>query len=205
MKIIDNTEVEEHKSAVLSEGLKGCAVGLGVAFTAVQVIKRRYPVGYKQMNASVRAALWAMPTICLGAFFADDGSVKFDENRYRHQYFASQKAEIEAELSELTTKEKYLHKLNEHKFEVIVSSWAAAMYGSWRYVSRDKLMPTTQKLVQARVYAQAITVLLLLGTIVLSVQDSKAAAKLPKPIPEWKRILNEKQERQEKIAAGEVQ
>lgn len=54
-------------------------------------------------------------------------------------------------------------------------------------------MTLAQKAVQARVYAQAITVVLLLGTLLLSMHERELAAKEPAPVPEWKRYLAEQE------------
>jgi len=52
-------------------------------------------------------------------------------------------------------------------------------------------MTTAQKLVQARVYAQALTVALLLGTLFLSMREAELKKSEPEPIPEWKKYLEE--------------
>lgn len=60
-----------------------------------------------------------------------------------------------------------------HKYRLIVSGWAAAMAGSFALVNRDKYMSKAQKIVQARVYAQGITVALLLMSVLLSIKPSE--------------------------------
>lgn len=47
------------------------------------------------------------------------------------------------------------------------------MYGSWRLVDRDPIMTKVQKAVQARMYAQALTVVMLLASVMLSMYGAK--------------------------------
>lgn len=194
MKIIDDEERNAHFNHVLVEGLKGCVVGAGVAALLVAGVKRRYPQQYMRYNASVKAAMWAMPTISLGAFFADEGSVKFDEQMYRGDFIEKAKKEKEEQWAKLSTPDKIFTVANDNKYKIILSAWAGSLWGSWTIVNRDKYMTTAQKAVQARVYAQAITVVLLLGTILLSMHERKLEESRPPPVPEWKRFLEEQQD-----------
>lgn len=191
MKILSEEEKSAHSKAVLYEGLKGCVVGLGVSYGLIYTVKKKMPLRYKQFNASIKAAMWAMPTITLGAFYADEGSVKFDEETYRSDYLKKIEQEKLLTYSKLSTSDKIFHQLNDKKYQIIVSSWAASLYGSWKLVNRDPYMTTAQKLVQARVYAQALTVALLLGTLFLSMREAEYKKNQPEPIPEWKKYLEE--------------
>ncbi|KAK6462867.1 hypothetical protein DFJ63DRAFT_175940 [Scheffersomyces coipomensis] len=191
MKIISEEEKAAHSRFVLIQGLKGCAVGAGIAFGLTRYLKFKQPLRYSQFNASIKTALWAMPTVTMGAFFADDGSVEFDNSTYRSDYFKKQEEEKLLRYNNLSVSEKMLHQLNEKKYETVVVAWAASLYGSWKLVNRDQYMTRAQKLVQARVYAQAFTVLLLLGTLLLSVHEAELQKKEPAPVPEWKKYLEE--------------
>lgn len=197
MKILSDEERNAHWNEVLKEGLKGCVVGLGVSFGLVTYMKRRHLAAYKTMNTSVRASMWAMPIITMGAFYADEGSVRFDEQQHRSEYLLKQEQERLQRWNQLSTQDQVLTKLNEHKYKVIVGAWAASLYGSWKIVNRDMYMSVAQKAVQARVYAQAITVVLLLGTILLSMHEKKLEAARPPEVPEWRKYLEEHAEKSE--------
>lgn len=193
MKILNEEEKNLHWNTVLVEGIKGCVVGAGLAAGLVALVKKRYPTHYMKFNTSLKAAMWAMPTIATGAFFADDGSWKFDEKMYRSEYYEQLEQEKLEKWNKLSTGDKAFTMVNENKYKIIITAWAASLYGSWHFVNKDKYMTTAQKAVQARVYAQAITVVLLLGTLVLSMHEQELAKKEPKPVPEWKRYLDEQE------------
>lgn len=193
MKILNDEERNAHWNAVLRQGAIGTAVGLGVSAGLVTWVKRKQPLRWRSFNTSVKTAMWVMPTVTIGAFFADEGSVKFDEQMHRLDYLNQQETEKLEQWNKLSTADKIFTRVNENKYKLIISAWALSLWGSWHIVNKDKYMSTTQKAVQARVYAQAITVALLLGTVLLSMHEQELKKKQPPPVPEWKKFLDEQE------------
>lgn len=200
MKILGDEEKNAHWNAVLRQGLVGTAVGLGVSAGIVTWLKRRHLVRWQSFNASLKTATWVMPTVTIGAFFADEGSVKFDEQMHRLDYLNQQENEKLEQWNKLSTSDKIFTKVNDNKYKIIISAWALSLWGSWHFVNKDKYMTTTQKAVQARVYAQAITVVLLLGTVLLSMHEQELKKKQPPPVPEWKKFLDEQEQHKKEQA-----
>ncbi|CCJ28326.1 unnamed protein product [Pneumocystis jirovecii] len=62
---------------------------------------------------------------------------------------------------------------SENKWKIIAGSWALSMIGSFSFLWRDKYLTKAQKLVQARMYAQGITLLVLLVSAGLSIDRSQ--------------------------------
>lgn len=195
MKILTEDEKNDHWQHVLVAGAQGTVVGLGLSYGLVRLVKTKRPAAWSHFNASMKAAMWAMPTVSSAAFFADQGSVRYDEQKYRSHYLDKVVQGALARWEKLTTTEKIASKLNDHKYKIIITAWAASLYGSWRIVDKDPYMSTAQKVVQARVYAQGITVVLLLSTLLLSMYESELKKKQPPPVPEWKRYLEEQAEK----------
>lgn len=191
MKILSDEEKVAHSKTLLVEGAKGTAVGLGVAWGLVTFMKKKYPARWASYNMSIRACMWALPLVALGAYWADEGSLKFDEQRYRSDYFLKMEKDELERWNKLSTGDKAFTVVNDNKYKIIVGAWAASLYGSWVVVNKDQYMSRAQKIVQARVYAQGITVLLLLCTILLSVHEAELKKKEPPPVPEWKKYLEE--------------
>ena len=71
----------------------------------------------------------------------------------------------------LTMEQKCFHTLNENRFSLLFTSWAAVLLGSWKVINRDKILTQSQKLVQARMYAQFATVVLVFGVLGISYYD----------------------------------
>ena len=202
MKILSTEEKNAHTKEVLIEGLKGLVVGLALSWGLVRWTKTKRPASWSQMNTSVRAAMWAVPTIGVAAYFADQGSYEFDIQTYQLDSLKQKEKEELDKWDKLSTADKVFTKVNENKYKIIVGAWAATLYGSWKIVDRDPIMTTAQKAVQARVYAQAFTVILLLGTILMSMHEAELKKKEPAPVPEWKRYLEEQEAKKKELDAA---
>lgn len=193
MKLIDETHKNQHWQHTLYQGAKGLVIGLGVSAVFVTAFKRRYPIHYGQYTSTIKACMWTLPTLGLGGFWADEGSVKFSEMMHRSDYLSKVKNEEKTRISELSLADRLYLKVSENRYKVIVGTWAASLGLAWSMVSKDHIMTTAQKAVQARMYAQAITVLLLLSTVALSVHDRDLAEMVPAPKADWKRIIEERE------------
>ncbi|KHC55827.1 hypothetical protein MEW_00831 [Candida albicans P60002] len=193
MKILSKEEKDAHVSHIISEGAKGLFYGGALSVGLYQYLKHRHPARFATFNPSIKAAIIAMPTISVAAFFADQGSVEFDRKMHQSEYQEAKYLEEYREWNRLSLSDKCFTVLNDNKYKIIISAWAGSLYGSWVLVNRDKIMDTAQKAVQARMYAQGITIILLLGTLLLAMKEEEINKKKPKPIPEWKRIIMEKE------------
>jgi hypothetical protein len=60
----------------------------------------------------------------------------------------------------------------ENRYPIVTASWVASIGTAFGIVSRDKYLTTAQKLVQARVYAQGLTLAVLLLTALFEVGDA---------------------------------
>ncbi|KAI3406788.2 hypothetical protein KGF56_000393 [Candida oxycetoniae] len=193
MKILSQEEKDAHLSHVITEGAKGLIYGGVFSLGIFSYIKYKRPARYQTFSASVKAALLTMPTIAIGAFWADQGSWEFDKMMHQSDYQQEQILKQHREYNNLPLSDKIITSLNNNKYPIIVAAWAGSLYGSWVLVNRDKIMTTAQKAVQARMYAQGITIILLLGTILLAMREEEINKSKPKPLPEWKQIILEKE------------
>lgn len=76
------------------------------------------------------------------------------------------------EVEALSTSERLMAFARREKYKIICGSWILSMLGSWIIVSRSP-MSASQKIVQARVYAQGLTVAVLCGTAAFEIHDQK--------------------------------
>lgn len=201
MKIISQEEKDAHSTHVLAEGAKGLFYGGLVSAGIFAYLKTKHPVRFASFSASVKTAIIVMPTVSISAFYADAGSVEFDKEMYQSGYENQQMLEQYREWNRMSTTDKVFTSLNTHKYKIIFSSWLASMWGSWVFVNRDKVMTGPQKLVQARMYAQAVTIVLLLSTIVLAMKEEEMNKDKPKPLPEWRKVLLEREAEQKALEA----
>lgn len=167
MKIIDKDEREAHKAYVLAAGLKGFFYGSLFSAGIYAFLKLRHPGKFGRFNASIKTAILTMPTIASAAFFADEGSVEFDRRMYSSGQTNQIMLEEFRQWKKASATDKIISTVSSHKYEFILLTWLASMYGSWAFVNMDKLTKPLQKLVRASNYAGAITLVLLLTTILV--------------------------------------
>ncbi|GMM36199.1 Rcf2 protein [Saccharomycopsis crataegensis] len=207
MKLLNEEEISAHNEALFIGGFKGALGGLAVSTLIFTLGKQRFPAIGRLPIAFKTALKIAPPTFGISVM-AELSSQDFDRKMYHDDPRI-----VERHLQELrrwkslSWNDKFVESLSNHKYKVIVGAWAASLYGSWALVNRDPIMTQTQKLVQARVYAQFLTVGLLLGSIGLSVHEenlekSRNIKKQSKDVDDtWKDIVED--EEKAELARGE--
>ncbi|KAH3903571.1 probable Respiratory supercomplex factor 2, mitochondrial [Saccharomycodes ludwigii] len=174
MKILTQEEIEAHRYHTLSGGLQGAIAGLVVSGLIFKLGPRRYPkFNPKNMPWSMKTAIFITPPTLLMSICAEEASNNFDKRMYGGDETHSEAMEEHRRWKNLPIKDKVVEGLNNNKYKIIVGAWAGSLYASWKIIDRDTLMTKAQKAVQARMYAQAISVLLLLASVGLSVYEKK--------------------------------
>ena len=174
MKVISKEEEAAHYSQVVRGGLTGGSIGLAVGLVGVMGASRRYPA-FRSLTLPFRSFL----VTSVGTFGAIVTAERYSVNYQRardpmNRYMdASQRAAEEVRRSEATTK-KALDWGRENRYSIVFTSWIAAMGLALALVGRNKYLSTSQKLVQARVYAQGLTLAVLIATAALETADAKS-------------------------------
>jgi hypothetical protein len=95
------------------------------------------------------------------------------------------------------------------RYKIVGASWIASMATAFALVNRNKYLSGPQKLVQARVYAQFLTLGVLVASAAFEIQDSKnkeghwETVKYVDPKdPEHKRILEREEFKEAETAKG---
>ncbi|CAB4255405.1 similar to Saccharomyces cerevisiae YNR018W AIM38 Putative protein of unknown function [Maudiozyma barnettii] len=206
MKILTSKEINEHSAYTLKGGALGALVGLAGSAVLFRLAPRRFP-SFKpsQMTWSVKTALFITPPTLFTAICAEEASNRFDAIKYSGAYQSEEAAEKQAAWDKLSSTEKAVESLNNNKYKIITGIWAASLYSAWNIINRDKVMNTSQKAVQARMYAQFITVILLLGSVALSSYEKKLNPNKEKQIEKqrWANALKAATE-QEKMSSSQT-
>ncbi|AET37857.1 Rcf2p Ecym_2104 [Eremothecium cymbalariae DBVPG len=204
MKLLTEEEVNAHHYHTLAGGIKGALAGLAITGVIFKVLPRRFPKFQpSKMTASIRTALFISPPTLLATIVAEEASTSFD----RQMYASSTSAEALEEYrrwQNLPLNQMVLESLMTHRYKIIVTAWATSLYGAWKYVNKDPIMTAAQKAVQARMYAQALTVMLLLGSVGLSMYDAKLHpdARQLERARRWEKALERAEEQEMQAAAG---
>ncbi|GME93912.1 unnamed protein product [Ambrosiozyma monospora] len=170
MKLVTKDEIDAHQSAVLSAGIKGFILGTAISVGIYALAPHKYPLLLK-MPWSIKTAIAVTPPAFAASVNAERGSSAFDNEMYSSEFTQKKILDEHKRWNSLTLTEKTIESVSENKYGIITGLWALSMWGSWAIANRDKLMTKSQKFYQARMYAQFITVAMLLGSIGLSVYE----------------------------------
>lgn len=192
MKVTTPEEVAAYQRAVALGGVQGAAVG-ALGTVGLFFANKRYRL-LRGGSVFARTFFAIAPPILAGVT-----SMEWASRRFEKEHYGDLPEHIEEQrvISLMSPWEKVRFYTKENKYKIVFGLWAAAMGGSYYYINKDKYMSLGNKLVQARVYAQGLTVVLLLATVALSVPASEEKeAKYKKEGAEWEKIVQEEEERE---------
>lgn len=174
MKVVTKEEEAEHYNAVVKGGLVGGTIGLAIGVTGVVYASRRYP-SFRGLTLPFRTFL-VTSTGTFGAIVqADRAGIAYQQGKdpmakYRDNSQRAQEIIRENE----TAYERFMNYGREHRYSIVGASWLASLAIALALVSRAP-MSTPQKIVQARVYAQGLTLAVLIVSAAFEMNDAKNA------------------------------
>jgi hypothetical protein len=174
MKVISKEEEDAHYQVVVRGGLVGGSVGLALGLVGVIGAQRRYP-SVRALTLPFRSFLVSSVGTFGAIVTAERYSINFQKARDPMSSYldASQRAAAEARHA-TTGNAKMMEWGRQNRYTIVFTSWIAAMGIAVALVGRNKYLTTSQKLVQARVYAQGLTLAVLIATAALETADAKS-------------------------------
>ena len=172
MKVISPEEEKAHYNEVLKGGLIGGGVGLGIGIGGVILASRRYPA-FRGLTLPFRAFL-VTSTGTFGAIVhAESYSTRFQRANDPMSTYqdATQRAQQILRENE-TAYQRFMAWGRDNRYKIVFASWIASMGIALAMVNRAPIS-TSQKLVQARVYAQGLTLAVLVASAAFEVNDAK--------------------------------
>jgi len=190
-------------SAMFRGALEGAAISSAISIPAFYFLYRRSP-WYRSLPFPLRVASVVIVVGPILTIQAERRSLEYD----RTQWSDSGKLELdrvaaeeEARFNALSTKDKALDWASRHQYSIILGSWALSMAAAGAIVARDKYMTLPQKAVQARMWAQGLTigVLLVAGALTHKNRQDAAADGMRRSSTDhsWQTFLEEQQREQE--------
>lgn len=174
MKILTKEEEDAHYKVVVQGGITGGAAGLGLGLAGVYLASRRW-AAFRNLTLPFRAFLVSSAATFAAVTVAERRSIAFGRAQnpmtgYRDE---SRRAFDEARRTE-PERARALDWARDNRYTIVATSWVAAVAVALALVGRNKYLTTSQKVVQARVYAQGLTLAVLLATGLLEASDAKA-------------------------------
>lgn len=111
----------------------------------------------------------------VGIISADHASRSFEAQRNAsRQWYENREERLrQEELSQLSPIDRALQWARREKYKIVGATWVASMIGSFAMVNRNKHLSGSQKIVQARVYAQGLTLAVLVASAAFEIQDQR--------------------------------
>lgn len=175
MKIISKEEEQAHYNEVLKGGLYGGIAGLAVGLGGVLAAQKRYPA-FRNFSLPLRSFLVSSAGTFGAIVVAERYSINFQKRKDPMNAYLDEahRAILEAKKANETPLQRFMDWGRQNRYTIVFGSWAAAMGLSMFIVNRNKFLSTSQKIVQARVYAQGLTLGVLIATAAFETADAKS-------------------------------
>jgi hypothetical protein len=175
MKVISKEEEQEHYGQVIRGGLVGGTAGLALGLAGVIGASRRYQA-FRSLTLPFRSFLVTSSATFGAIVVAERYSINYQRSHdSMHNYLdATHRAAEEARRAEQTERQRLLDWCRENRYSIVFASWLASMGLALAMVGRNRYLSTSQKIVQARVYAQGLTLAVLIATAAFETADAKA-------------------------------
>ncbi|KAG4305764.1 hypothetical protein PORY_000674 [Pneumocystis oryctolagi] len=165
MKIYSKEEEEEHYRIIIHSGLKSGIIALGISTLGSFILNKKWSK-FRQLPFPIKSFFVSSIATTALVFATDNASRKYQDNKY------GSPNSVEP-VKELNWKNALLKWGSENKWKIIGGSWVLGMAGSISLLWKDKYLTKAQKLVQARMYAQGITLLILLISAGMSIDSNQ--------------------------------
>ncbi|GAA5807878.1 hypothetical protein MFLAVUS_001258 [Mucor flavus] len=162
-KLLSKEQEKTSEKIFFQSGLKGAAVGLGLGLVATALTIRKSP-DFRALSRPYQAIMAASGSVAGFLFAADKAVSKYEMDvlGYTDEDMLRELRSNRVPDANLSTIDRSLRYLNDNRWSFIGVSWAASMVGALGYSFSNKYLTTQQKVVQARMYAQAVTIAVLM-------------------------------------------
>ncbi|WFD35741.1 Replication factor C, subunit RFC4 [Malassezia cuniculi] len=188
---------EAQYNATLTAAAEGFAIGSAATLGAGYLLRQRPLI--QRLPLAIRTSLVVSGGVMLGVIYADKAGIAFDNMHYDDKgakVVRRKETLLEQEWNQLSTFDKGLTYAKENRFKVVIGSWLASMGISWLYIQTQPLS-TAQKIVQARVWAQGLTVASMIGmaaiTTIPSAGDKYLENQKNEARSSWEQIVDQSQ------------
>lgn len=172
MKILTKEEESAHYNATLKGGFEGGLVGLAVGGAAVYAAHLRFPT-FRGLTLPMKTFLVTSSGTFASIVMADRASRKFEWDRDpQRKYRDRATSDLEAARANESSFQRFKDWGRENRYPIVTASWVASMGVALGLVGRNPYLSRAQKLVQARVYAQGLTLAVLIATAAFEVGDA---------------------------------
>ncbi|KAL5366369.1 hypothetical protein BJX96DRAFT_182504 [Aspergillus floccosus] len=185
MKLLTKEEEDAHYRQVVKGGTIGGMLGLVGGLAGVMAAARRYHT-IRNLTLPMKAFLVTSTGTFVGIVAADSSSRSFEAERNQQlQWYEDREQRLRhSEVAGMSFIDRALIWARREKYKIVGATWVASMIGSFVIVGRNPYLSGQQKIVQARVYAQGLTLAVLVASAAFEISDQKKGKGIldaPKP------------------------
>jgi len=175
MKILTKEQEAEHYNATIKGGTLGGLIGLGAGTAGVLLAQRRFPA-FRQLTIPFRVFLASGVGTFSAIIAADRASARYETHRNKDRLaLENYQSDYDRYESSKPAWQRTKDWAGDNRYSIVFGSWVASMGFALWIVRRNPYLTTAQKLVQARVYAQGLTIGVLLASFGLEAKDATQA------------------------------
>jgi len=204
MKILTQEEINEHYNVTVKGGIKGFAFGLGTSLPLSFIAQRYWPY-YRSLPLPLKAFGVMVVTVPACVIKAENDGNAWEHTRWddvgKHELDDAARRE-QARWDSLDNKGKLLDWAARRRYTIVGASWALSMALSFGIIMRNPYLSFSQKLVQSRMWAQGLTIGVLIASAGLSHSGNDHHRVVKLEDHSWKDILDEQdKQRAERLKA----
>jgi hypothetical protein len=159
---IDLTEEQlaAHSRVVRRGAIEGAAAGLLIAGAGSLYAYRRIP-SYRNLPLSLKALGPVIVVAPLLSIQAERRSIQYEESQWTGdgvEILNTREQKLQEKWEAMTVSQKVGDWARRHEYSIILGSWALSLGVAGAIISRDRYQSTSQKVVQARMWAQGLTI-----------------------------------------------
>jgi hypothetical protein len=161
-------------SSVVKGGTIGGLLGLAGGAAGVMLAARRYHT-IRNLTIPMKAFLVTSSGTFVGIIAADHASRDFEKQQNATKmWYENREDRLHAEeLRGLSFTDRAVAFARREKYKIVGATWIASMIGSFVLVGRNPYLSGQQKIVQARVYAQGLTLAVLCASAAFEISDQR--------------------------------
>jgi hypothetical protein len=173
MKVISQEEETAHYNAVLKGGFIGGSIFGLLGLAGVMGASKRYPA-FRGLTLPFRSFLVTSTTTFGAIVNAERYSNDFHKRQNPMNFYKDDATRaMELAREQESSLDRFKEWGKENRYTIVFGSWVASIGLALAMVGRNKYLSTSQKLVQARVYAQGLTLAVLIASAAFETADAR--------------------------------
>ncbi|KAG7097382.1 hypothetical protein E1B28_004732 [Marasmius oreades] len=162
---VTQEELIGHRNATIRGAAEGTAASALIAYGAVSLMSKRWPA-FRQLPRSLKALGGIVLMAPCLTIQAERRGLEFDQSQWKDggaQIITDQEQKEQKRWDSLSAMDKISDWASRHEYSIIMGSWALSLAAAGAIISRDRYQTGPQKIVQARMWAQGLTIGILIA------------------------------------------